>query len=403
MCPWKNPSRRLNKNLSVCVCGKEFLKNMSKEANTVIIGAGVVGLAIAAELSRERKNIFVIEKNGRFGQETSSRNSEVIHSGIYYPPGSLKASLCVEGNRQLYEICERHRIPHNKCGKIIIATREDEVEQLYRIRKNAQKCGVDNLSFLSAKDIKAYEPTVTAVAGLYSPDTGIINAHQLMRLYFAQSQKNKVNFVFHAEVDQIKPASRQGYIIRVIYPDGQSDSLETSHLINCAGLESDMVAQMMGVDIDKHNFRLQYWKGDYFSLDSKFTFKHLVYPVPRPNNEGLGIHLTIDLSGRSKLGPDAAYLPERNIDYYVSEDKTDAFLRAVKCYLPFIERGHLKPDMAGIRPKLQKPGEAVRDFIIQEESTNGLPGVVNLIGIESPGLTSSPAIAKYVGNLLAGT
>lgn len=370
------------------------------EANTVIIGAGVVGLAIAAELSQKCKNIFVVERNARFGQETSSRNSEVIHSGIYYPPGSLKANLCVAGNRQLYEICGKRRIPYNKCGKLIIATHDDEVEQLYRIQKNAQECGVDSLSLLSAKDIKNYEPDVKAVAGLYAPDTGIINAHQLMRFYFARAQKNKVNFVFQAAVDKIKQTSRQSYEIRVSYPDGQHDSLETCHLINCAGLDSDMVAQMMGIDIDKHHCRLQYWKGDYFSLDPGFTFKHLVYPVPRPNNEGLGIHLTIDLSGRSKLGPDATYSPEKNIDYYVSAGKTDSFLRAAKSYLPAIEQDHLKPDMAGIRPKLQKPGEAVRDFIIQEESTKGLPGVVNLIGIESPGLTASPAIAKYVNNLL---
>ncbi len=372
------------------------------EISTTIIGAGVVGLAVAAELSKTRQGILILERNPGFGQETSSRNSEVIHAGIYYARGSKKATLCVEGNRLLYRLCKERRIPHRRCGKLIVATEKDEEAVLATIRERARENGVEALELLSAAQIKALEPNVKACAALFSPATGIIDSHRLMRRYAAQANKNGARLVPQTTVARVEQQDDGRYRVHVAYPDGQTDRFSSRWIVNCAGLESDRIAASMGIDIDACGYRLHYWKGEYFSLDvPKGYIRRLVYPVPQPDHVGLGVHATIDLSDRVKLGPNATYLPDRTLDYSVNPEARHSFFEAAVRYLPGIRYDQLNPEMAGIRPKLQRPGDPARDFIIQEESAKGLAGVVNLIGIESPGLTASPAIARHVAALVA--
>ena len=372
------------------------------EITTTIVGAGVVGLAVAAELSRTHKGVLILERNQKFGQETSSRNSEVIHAGIYYDRDSKKAKLCVEGNRLLYRLCERHRIPHRRCGKLIVATEKAEEAILATIQDRARENGVEALEMLSARQIKALEPNVKACAALFSSSTGIIHSHRLMRHYAARAHENGAQFVPHTTVSRVEKQDDARYRVHVVYPDGQTDSFASRWIVNCAGLESDRIAASMGIDIDACGYRLHYWKGEYFSLDVPQGFiRHLVYPVPQANHVGLGVHATIDLSDRVKLGPNATYLPDRALDYTVNSQARQSFYEAACRYLPGIGVDQLHPEMTGIRPKLQKPGDPARDFIIAEESSRGFPGVINLIGIESPGLTASPAIARHVAGLVA--
>ncbi len=366
-----------------------------------IIGAGVIGLAIAARYSQNHNNVFVIEKNEKFGQETSSRNSEVIHAGIYYPPDSLKARLCVEGRKLLYALCKSQRIPFRKCGKLIVATNQDEETYLETIQAKAQANGVNDLQHLNRRQVAELEPAVKVVSALYSPSTGIIHSHRFMRHLAAQAQRNKVHYVYQCEVKHIEPQPGPRYQVHVCYPDGQKERFTTRYLVNCAGLESDHIAESMGIDINAHHYQQFFWKGEYFSLALEpGVINRLVYPVPLPNNEGLGIHATVDMGGRIKLGPNAIFLLEKNYDYTVDSLHQKDFYLGAKRYLTGLNYQDLTPDYAGIRPKLQKPGDTVKDFIIQEESAKGLPGVVNLLGIESPGLTASLAIANYVEGIL---
>ncbi len=374
---------------------------MKIEVNITIIGGGVIGLSVAAELCKTEKDIFLIEKNESFGMETSARNSEVIHAGIYYPENSLKAKLCVKGNRYLYDICESKKIPFLKCGKIIAATSKEEEKKLYNIKELAEKNGVYDISFLSEKQIKEYEPQVKAVSALYSHSTGIIDSYKFMRFLKAEAQKNKVNFLFKTKVLRVEKLREGKYKVYITYPDGEKFSFISNKIINCAGLESDKIAASMGINITACNYKQYFWKGEYFSLNVKKDFiKRLIYPVPLANNAGLGIHATIDLKGRVRLGPNAIYLVDKDYDFTVNKSHKQNFFEAAKRYLPDIRYEDLEPEMAGIRPKLQKPEDKVRDFIINEESEKGLPNIVNLIGIESPGLTSSLAIAEYVKKLL---
>jgi L-2-hydroxyglutarate oxidase LhgO len=373
------------------------------EVETTIIGAGVIGLAIAAEISGEFKDIYLLEKHSKFGQETSSRNSEVIHAGIYYPKDSLKAKLCVEGNKQLYALCARHQIPHRRCGKLIVATDDEEETQLASILNRARDNGVGDIELISRQQIKKMESEVKAVSGLYSPATGIIDSHRLMAYLESQAKNNGVHLVYRTRVEKIAKLEAGKYEVHIINPDGEPFSYTSRFLINCAGLEADRMAQSLGIDIEASHYQQYFWKGEYFSVSTRrHIINKLVYPVPLPQNVGLGVHATIDLDGQIKLGPNARYLPERAYDYTVEADSQHVFYESASKFLPFIKYEDLSPAMAGIRPKLQKPGDAVRDFIINEESEKGLPGVINLVGIESPGLTASMAIAKHVKKLISG-
>lgn len=366
---------------------------MAVDCGTTIIGAGVVGLAVASALSRDERDIFILEKNATHGRGISSRNSEVIHAGIYYPPGSLKARLCVEGSALLYETCAAHAIPHRKTGKLIIATTDRERETLEELRANAELNGTGSLALLDGGRLRGMEPNVRAVAGLHSPATGIISAHSLMDHYLRSARARGVEIVYETSVTGIERVP-EGYRITTAGPGGEVFEIVSERVVNAAGLHADKIAGMLGMRYSHH-----YCKGDYFSINDagKGTVQRLIYPVPEANHVGLGIHLTLDLNGRMRLGPDAAYIA-RAEEYRVDAGKRDRFYEAAARYLPFLRKEQVVPDMAGIRPKLQGPGEGFRDFVISED----LPGFVNLVGIESPGLTAAPAIARRVTALLKG-
>jgi len=362
--------------------------------DVTIIGAGVVGLAIAEELSGRYGNVLLLEKNPNYGMETSSRHSGVIHAGIYYPAGFLKAGFCREGNRLLYKLCEGRGIPHKKTGKLIVAADDEEIEELSKIREKAEMNGVDDLSYVSQKQLKAMEPEVSAREALFSPSTGIIDAHALMTTFYLRAQSEGVVIVFRSEVTGIEP-SNGPYDVQV---NGGEYSFRTRVLINCAGLYADRIASLAGIDIDEKGYRLKYCKGDYFAASPSPKLAHLVYPVPQEEQVGLGVHATLDLAGRVRFGPDTAYVTA--LEYAVDEKKGDAFWESVRRYLPGVQREQIQPDTSGIRPKLQGPGDPYRDFVITEESGAGCPGLINLIGIESPGMTSCIPIARYVARLV---
>jgi L-2-hydroxyglutarate oxidase LhgO len=373
---------------------------MLDKVDITIIGAGVVGLAIVAQVAESGRAVYVLEKNETFGRETSSRNSGVIHAGIYYPSGTLKARLCVEGNRMLYELCGRCGISHRQSGKLIVAASDDEVAQLESLMAKGQQNGVDGLMMISRKQLKALELNVEGVAALLSPSTGIIDAHALMRYYLARAQDEKIHIAFNTEVVGIEWTG-DGYRVSVKDDSGRF-SITSTIVINCAGLQSDNVSGMAGIDIDAAGYRLHYCKGEYFNVSGGKAKKihHLVYPVPLPRLTGVGIHATLDMDGRMLLGPSVEYVD--SVDYAIDDRNRRIFYDGVRAFLPFIEYDDLAPEMAGVRPKLQGPGEDIRDFVIREESDRGLPGFINLIGIESPGLTASPAIARYVGGMMDG-
>ncbi len=362
-----------------------------------IIGAGVVGLAVAARLAEKMKGIYILEKNPKYGLETSSRNSEVIHAGIYYPHDSLKAKLCVRGNRLLYELCEKHQIPHQRITKIIAASSEEELPILERLYNHGLGNGVE-LQLLFKEEVAALEPNVRSCGGIFSPSTGIISAHGLMDYFYSRAKSFGVEFQMRCEVVGLEKRSNDFLI--TIKEDDEISSITSELVINAAGLHSDTIATMVGIDIDKHGYRIHFCKGSYFSVSSGKgkLISRLIYPVP--HKEGLGIHALLDLTNRLKIGPDTEFLPENVIDYRVDESRRDYFAEKVGKLLPFIQRDDLMPDISGIRAKLQKKGRDFRDFVIANEKDKGLDGLINIVGIDSPGLTSAPAIAEYVEKFL---
>lgn len=369
------------------------------DTNILIIGAGVVGLSIARELSAWFGNVYMVEKNETFGQETSSRNSEVIHSGIYYPKGSLKATLCVEGKKLLYDYCQENEILHKKIGKLVVSTNEMENQQLFSILKQARDNKVEDAKLLTTEEIKQLEPNIIATSAIYFPSTGIIDSFGLMKQLETDAINNGTQIIYKGEVTGIKK-NDNGYRITIRDSSG-TYSFTTSIVINAAGLNSDKISEMVG--IYDESYKLHYWKGEYFSVGNGKNkyIQHLIYPVPLSQNVSLGVHATLDISNRLKLGPNATYLPNKNIDYKVDTKNLESFYVASKKFLPFIELNDLHADQAGIRPKLQKPGDAVRDFIIRNEKDKGFNNFINLIGIESPGLTSCLAIAKKVMKIIS--
>ena len=370
------------------------------DADITIIGAGVVGLAIAEKISENHNNLFVIEKHSTFGQETSSRNSEVIHAGIYYPRGSLKAKLCLEGKRLLYDYCEKYDVPFRKCGKLIVTTTDDELPVIEGVRQTALLNGVDDLVVIEKDEIAEMEPAIFALRALYSPSTGIIDSHRLMKQYETNTLNNGAQIVYGSEVTAIRRIEN-GYEITLNDADGKKYSFTSRIVINSAGLESDIIAGMAGISDD--TLKIIFCKGEYFRINppKNRLLNRLIYPVPHPKLEHIGVHVTVDLAGGVKLGPDVKYLDSNVYDYKLTPSKQEAFFSSVKKYLPFLEFNDIAPEMAGIRPKLQKPGEQLRDYYIMEESRRGYPRFINLIGMESPALTSSLAIANYVNKMVA--
>lgn len=366
----------------------------------IIIGAGVVGLAINQELSRRGFSTLLLEKNHTFGMDQSSRNSEVIHAGIYYNKGSLKAKLCVEGRSLLYQHCEKYNVPYNKIGKYIFAVNKDDEEKMLKLLEKGISNGVENFYQDSVDNLTANNPGIKASACLFSKESGIIDSHKLMESFIENIKTNNGDIVYNHEVKALEKNSNS-YKVHV-RSDDSLFSVESKYLINSAGLFSDKIAEMLGISTIYEDLNIQFCKGRYFKIHSSKNYiaNNLIYPVPPENFAGLGIHLTIDLAGGLKLGPDTLYLDDNIIDYKVEIDALEKFYNAAKSYIEPIQIEDISPDQSGIRAKIQKKGQAIKDFYIKEESERGLENFINLIGIESPGLTSSIAIAKYVSNLV---
>lgn len=366
--------------------------------DVIVIGGGVVGLACSYFLS-QKFSVLLIERHPSFGWETSSRNSEVIHSGIYYPPNSLKAKLCVEGNNSLYEWCEKNNVPFKRIGKIIVATEENELQFLEHLVANAQYNGVSEIELLDKKDIQNLEKNVIGLAGLWVKSTGIVDSHKLMETFYLASQSNGCTFAFRHKVIGINKKSNS-YQLQV-ETQGEIFSVSSKCVVNSAGLESDTIASMLGLDIDNLGYRLVWAKGHYFRIHPQKSnlVSRLIYPVPPKNSSFLGIHLTKELDGGLKLGPDLVFLDERIQNYSVPEGLREKFFNSASKYLKGLDMEDLSPDQAGIRPKLKYFND-YPDFIIKEETQNGFPGFINLVGIESPGLTSCLEIGKKIMNLI---
>jgi len=366
-----------------------------EKVDAIIIGAGVVGLAIAAKLSHKLNNVLIIDKNTSFGEETSSRNSEVIHAGIYYPQHSLKAKLCVKGKDKLYQYCKERSIPHQRLGKLLLAHGEMEEQCLAKTIKQAGLNDVNDLVWLTEGELKKSNPELHATAALLSPSTGIIDTHSYMQALLAEIECNNGQFVgkttfIKAEKD------KDGFVVTLNSQD-EIMQLHCDYLINSGGLHSTSVAENI-IDLAKsHIPMLYYCRGHYFSYQGKSPFTQLIYPVPEAH--GLGIHASLDIGGQLKFGPDTQYI--NDIDYEVSDALKAKFVTAIQRYYPSLDAERLQPAYSGIRPKLEGPRDGFKDFVIQGENVHGLEGLVNLFGIDSPGLTSSLAIADYVSESLS--
>ncbi|MDD9932047.1 MAG: NAD(P)/FAD-dependent oxidoreductase [Myxococcales bacterium] len=367
------------------------------DVEAVVVGAGAVGLACTALLARHGRSVIVLERNTAVGQETSSRNSGVIHAGLYYPVGSNKALTCVRGRELLYARCERDAVPHRRCGKLLVASEPAEQERLEAIRLRGLENGAGALTMVGAEEVTRRAPAVRAIAGLWSPETGIVDAHGLMDSYRAEARAHGAELVVATRLEGMDPLGSEALRLSTRDEGGETFTITTRFVVNAAGLDADAVAAMAGLDVDALGYRLHYCKGDYFALSSRFrgASEHLIYPVPVA--AGLGIHLTMDLGGKLTAGPDTEYVDR--IHYDVDPAKAAVFARAVRRYLPELRDEDLTPDYAGIRPKLQAPGAPVADFVIERADRNGVPGLINLVGIESPGLTASEAIAERVVEL----
>jgi len=367
-----------------------------KKTDIVVIGAGVVGLAITHRLSSIGKKIILLERHNTFGQDASTRNSDVIHGGMYYPTASLKARLCVEGNRMLYEICLRHDIACKKTGKLIIANTDDEIKNVEEIYQQGLINHVPGLRIIDEREVKALEPNIRARYALYSPETGILDAQELMQYFETASLENSVDIRYdHEVVDLAK--NGYDYFVTVKTADGGYETLITEVLINAAGMFADKISAMPGIDINDNHYKIHWVKGEYFNISKRHAGKitHLVYPTP--TTVSLGIHVRLRLDGTMALGPSAMYIDE--INYDVDPAHVKQFYEEGREYLPFLEYADLSPDISGIRAKRQAQNENVQDFIIRNEEDKGLPGFINLVGIDSPGLTACPAIAEMVADI----
>lgn len=370
------------------------------DVDIAIVGAGVVGLACAAELSRLGHEVVVIERHDGPARETTSRNSGVIHAGIYYPTGSLKAATCVEGRERLYRRCERDAVPHRKTGKMIVATNLDEVPLLEELQDRGRANGAGELVLLDGAELRRREPRVRAVAALYSPETGIVDAHGLCQSYVAQAASHGASFAYGTTLHALTPTA-EGWRLETTGPDGERFAIVAGRVVNAAGLSADRLAALAGLDVDALGWRLRPAKGDYFRIAARLgpLTRHLVYPVPV--HAGLGVHVTMDLGGVFRAGPDVEYVEAAGaeaLDYDVDPAKAAVFAEALRRYLPEITKDDLSPDYAGVRPKLYGPKEPARDFVLEERPA----GLVHLIGIESPGLTASEALARRVAGLIHG-
>ena len=365
-----------------------------EKVDTVIIGGGIIGLAVAECLSRRPGDILLLEKESSFGQHSSSRNSEVIHSGIYYVKDSLKAQLCVQGNASLYAFLEVQDIPHKKCGKLVIASDAGQMGQLEALFCRGKENGVEGLDILPAEEVYRMEPLFRAHAALWVPSTGLMDTHLLMKVLESRAKKRGVLMVHDHEVIGIRK-EKIGYRVYIAPGDFQ---IRAKTVVNAAGLWSDRVCAMAGIDPDSAGYRLHWNRGEYYKTSRYRDINHLVYPLPDPDGVHLGIHTVSNLSGELSFGPSSRYV--KDIDYRMDENLHQFFCESISQYLD-VDYDDIRPDMCGIRPKLQGPGDLERDFVIADEEPNGYPGLINLIGIESPGLTCCLSIAELVDQLVA--
>ena len=368
------------------------------DVDTVIIGAGVIGLACAAALSKRGDTVLILEQNSSPGQETSSRNSGVIHAGLYYPKDSLKARLCVRGRELLYERAARRGIPHKKLGKLVIASEPSEVPKLEALVGVARDNGAPGLVLLDRAQVAQREPHIRAEAALWSPETGIVDAHELVADYRAEAVSHGAELCLRTRVVGIERRAERYRITAEQTSSAERTDVLCTRVVNAAGLHASEIAALAGVPVEQLGYVQQLCKGDYFQVSQRIgrMLSHLIYPMPV--HAGLGVHLTFDTGGQLRAGPDTEYVSAPT--YLIDPDKRAAFAAAVSRYLPMVTQDDLEPDYAGLRPKLQGPGQPFRDFVIEEGSGHGLPNFVNLLGIESPGLTASEAIAEHVCTLL---
>ncbi|MEP0941483.1 MAG: NAD(P)/FAD-dependent oxidoreductase [Rhizobiaceae bacterium] len=364
------------------------------DIETLIIGAGVVGLAIARSLAIAGHEILVVEKNDIIGSETSARNSEVIHAGIYYPKDSFKARLCVEGKHLLYSHCASHGVPHRRIGKLIVASDEGQKSSLLSIRERAVANGVDDLELLDQSATRAMEPALGVVAGLFSPSTGIIDSHAYMLSLQGDAEANGGQLAFNTQAISWEPIDSGGF--RVAFSGAENMTLTCRNLIISGGLHSSTMASNCSAVPAITVPPTLYAKGNYFRLNGRAPFSHLIYPVPEPG--GLGVHLTLDMGGQARFGPDVEWVD--GVDYEVDPSRGEKFYAAIRSYWPDLPDACLEPDYAGIRPKLVGPGEPAADFQFWGPDDHGLSGLVGLFGMESPGLTASLAIANHVQRIL---
>ena len=364
--------------------------------DVVVIGAGAIGLAIAARLATGSRSTLILERDSGPARGITSRNSEVVHAGIYYPADSLKASSCVDGRERLYAWCAERRVDHRRIGKLIVASREEELATLEDLEARGRANGVSRLELVDRAYVRHLEPQVEALAALESPDTGIVDGHGLCLSLLAEAEAHGAILALDRELVGLEPCAA-GWRLEVL-AQGEVERIEAAVVVDAAGLDADRVAALAGLDLDALAWRQHPCKGDYFVLGpgTAVAPTRLIYPVPQ--QAGLGIHATLDLGGRLRFGPDAEYVDE--VDFGVDPQKASRFREAVARYLPGLSDAEFVPDYAGIRPKLAGPGEAFRDFVVQECSDFGAPGFVACVGIESPGLTAALSIAERVSQTL---
>jgi L-2-hydroxyglutarate oxidase LhgO len=384
----------------------------SPGVDVVVVGAGVVGLAAASALARSGRSVLVMERHGGVAREVTSRNSQVIHAGIYSPPGSLKSTLCIRGRELLYPWLKGRGVAHRKVGKLIVAVDESEMVRIAGLLDRGLANGVSGLALLGAQELRDREPRVVGSGALYSPESGIVDASGFALSLLADAETHGATLLLHHEVVSLEPCAwgwRLGArVMGGIGGMGGEDTqfVDCEAVVNAAGLGADGLAERAGMDLDARGYRLHPCKGSYFALAGAAGLKlrHLVYPAPPavsgPGGGGLGIHATLDLAGGIRFGPDAEYVVDG--DLAVDPGKARSFAQAVGRYLPGVRPAWLLPDFAGLRPKLAGPGEGFRDFVVKEESEFGFPGLINCIGIESPGLTAALAIAERVVGQVVG-
>jgi L-2-hydroxyglutarate oxidase LhgO len=365
----------------------------------IVIGAGVIGLAAARALAVSGREVIILERERQFGLHTSSRNSEVIHAGIHYQPGSLKARLCVSGRDLLYRYCAERGIEHRRLGKFTVAASQSELASLEGIATNARECGVLDLEWLDGADARRQEPALACVAALSSPSTGIIDSHAYMGALLADAESRDARIVYGTPVTGLRPTSAG---VEISIGEDSSPVACARIVINSAGLQAHRVASLIEGFPVQHIPRIFYGKGSYFALKGASPFSRLIYPAPPATGGHLGIHMTLDLAGTARFGPDLQWLDEVDyaVDYAVDAKRAAVFCGAIRPYWPRVEEGLLQPAYAGIRPKLSGPGEAARDFYVSGPSDHGITGIVNLFGMESPGLTASLALGEYIAAMV---